>query len=175
MFLYWKLLGNLYCCQDLLLAFAFCSWYISLKSFCIVWLSKTAHLFQAPLEVCGVRLQANCMFYLHPFSAWINLIGYLPFQALTFWRHPFFQGFACWRPPVLNSFWKKKSSPHGGNLLCSLSNRASFCSPLMHFYKYICISSKPGTVIHITFLVEKKEDSFPGLSELLMQSWKSEN
>lgn len=121
MFLYSKLFGNLCCCQDLLLASSFCSWYISLKSFCMVWLSKTAHLFQAPLEVCGVRLQANWMFYLGPFSAWIHLVGYLPFQALIFWRHAFFQGFACWRPPVINSFWKKKSSSHGGNLLCRFS------------------------------------------------------
>lgn len=165
MFLYSKLLGNLCCCQNLLLAFAFCSWYISLKSFWMVWLSKTTHLFQAPLEACGVRLWANWMFYLGPFSAWIHLIRYLPFQALIFWRHPFFQGFACWRPLVINFFWKKKSSPHGRNLLCSFppyptEHHSSYSvQPLMHLvyiYKYICESSNPRTVIYITLLVKKK-------------------
>lgn len=68
---------------------------------------------------CGVSLQANGIFYLCPFSFWIRLIGYFTFQALIFWRHPLFQRFACLRALVINSFRKKKSYPHEGNLLRS--------------------------------------------------------
>ena len=79
----------------------------------MVWVTKTAHLFQTTLEVCGVRLQANWIFYLSPFSAWIHLIGCFTFQALVFWKHPLFQGFACWKAPLINSSRKNKSSPRG--------------------------------------------------------------
>lgn len=129
-------------------------------------MTKTAHLFQTPLEVCRVRLQANWIFYLGPFSACIHLIRYFTFQALVFWRHPLFQGFACWKASVMNSFRKKNLSLHGGNLLWSFPPYPTehlllySVQLLMHwvrFYKHICINSKPGIAFYIALLFKKEK------------------
>lgn len=78
---------------------------------------KDSSSFSDTTGSCGVSLQANGIFYLCPFLAWINLIGYFTFQALIFWRQPLFRRFACSRALVINSFKKKKSYLHEGNLL----------------------------------------------------------